>query len=125
MNTDSDKPLVLIVDDNRDAAEVLALLIEMEGFAAATARTVAQAREAVANTPPRLIFLDVNLPDGSGLDLLADVKADLKTADIEIVVLSGMLDARLEEEAHLLGARAFVTKPMAHGQLTALLSALR
>jgi len=125
MNTDSDKPLVLVVDDNRDAAEVLALLIEVEGFAAATARTVAQAREAVASAPPRLIFLDVNLPDGSGLDLLADVKADLKTAHIEVVMLSGMLDERLKEEAHLLGARAFITKPLAHEQLTALLAALR
>jgi len=125
MNADSDKPLVLVVDDNLDAAEVLALLIEMEGFAAATARTVAQAREVVANRPPRLIFLDVNLPDGSGLDLLADVKADLKTADIHVVMLSGMMDERLKEEAHLLGAHAFVTKPLAHEQLTALLSALR
>ena len=125
MNAESDKPLVLVVDDNLDAAEVLALLVEMEGFAAATARGVAQAREVVVSTPPHLIFLNVNLPDGSGLDLLADVKADLKTADIEIVVLSGMLDPRLKEEAHLLGARAFVTKPLAHEQLTALLSALR
>lgn len=125
MNADSDTPQVLVVDDNLDAAEVLALLIEVEGFATATARTLAQAREQIADQPPRLILLDVNLPDGNGLSLLADVKAEQRTADIEVVMLSGMMDARLQEEAHLLGASAFVTKPLAHEQLAALLAALR
>ena len=125
MNADSDIPHVLVVDDNFDATEVLALLIEAEGFSTATARTLAQACECVANAPPRLIFLDVNLPDGSGMNLLAEVKNDLRTAGIHVVMLSGLMDPRISEEAHLLGASAFVTKPMDHKGLTALLNTVR
>ena len=125
MNADFELPHVLVVDDNLDATEVLALLIEVENFTAATARTLALAREEIARRPPRLIFLDLNLPDGSGMNLLADVKADQHTAGIQVVMLSGMLDPRLKEQAHLLGASAFFTKPLAHEQLTAVLDTVR
>lgn len=125
MNTAADLPLILVVDDNLDASEVLALLIEIEGFAAATARTLAQAREAVASRPPRLVFLDVNLPDGSGLDLLAPMKADPRTAGARVVMLSGLIDDRVREQALRLGASDYIVKPLGHEQLTALLDAVR
>lgn len=125
MNADADLPHALVVDDNLDASEVLALLIEVENFSAATARSLALAREEIARQPPHLIFLDLNLPDGSGMNLLADMKADPRTADIQVVMLSGMLDPRLKEQARLLGASAFFTKPLAHEQLTAVLDAAR
>lgn len=125
MNADADLPHVLVVDDNLDASEVLAMLIEVENFTAATARTLALAREEIAHRPPRLIFLDLNLPDGSGMNLLGDVKADPRTAGIQVVMLSGMQDPRLNEQARLLGAAAFFTKPLAHEQLTAVLDTVR
>lgn len=125
MNVESELPHVLLVDDNLDATEVLALLVEADGFTAATARTVQEAREQIAAQRPRLVFLDVNLPDGNGLHLLAEVKGDLQTADISIVMLSGMQDARLKEEARLLGASAFFVKPLSQEQLTAALDAAR
>lgn len=125
MNVETELPHILIVDDNLDATEVLALLVEAEGFSAAVARTVQEAREQIAARPPRLVFLDVNLPDGNGLHLLSEVKSDLQTAGIDVVVLSGMQDARLKEEAHLLGASAFFVKPLGPEQLTATLDAAR
>ncbi|RZL38158.1 MAG: response regulator [Rubrivivax sp.] len=125
MNAESEESLVLVVDDNLDAAEVLALLIEVEGFAAATARTISEARESVVQRRPRLILLDLNLPDGNGMSLLAELKNDLHTSGIEVVMVSGMVDDRVREEAHLLGASAFVTKPMNHAQLVGLLETVR
>ena len=125
MNADFDLPHVLVVDDNLDASEVLALLIEVENFSVATASTLALAREAIARRPPRLIFLDLNLPDGSGMNLLADVKANPCTAGIQVVMLSGMQDPLLKEQARLFGAWAFFTKPLAHEQLMAALDAAR
>lgn len=120
-----DSPHVLVVDDNPDAAEVLALLIRAEGFSAATARTVAQAREEIDRQRPRMLFLDLHLPDGSGMDLLAELKADQLSATIEVVLLSGLMEEALKEEAHLLGASAFLLKPLDHEQLTALLARAR
>lgn len=125
MNVPADPPRVLIVDDHADATEVLAILTEAEGFSAATARTVQEARERIAAERPRLVFLDVNLPDGSGMDLLSELKSDQQTAGIDVVMLSGMADERLKEEAHLLGAAAFCLKPLGNEQLTAMLDAAR
>lgn len=125
MNTAEDLPLVLVVDDNLDASEVLAMLIETEGFAATTARTLAQARHSLASRMPRLILLDLHLPDGSGLSLLADVKSDPRTAAVRVAMLSGMMDDRVREEAQRLGASEYLVKPLGHEQLTALLDAVR
>src|SRR5437868_15249970 len=125
MNSVSDRRHVLVVDDNLDAAEVLAMLAEVEGFTAATACTLAQARERIAAQRPSVIVLDLNLPDGSGLNLLAEVKNDQQTAGIGVVILSGMADERLKEEAHLLGASAVFVKPLGPEQLTALLDTAR
>ncbi len=118
-------PHILVVDDNLDAAEALALLIETEGFTAATARTLREAREQLLAQKPRVILLDVNLPDGNGMSLLSEVKSDLQTADIDVLMLSGLADDRLKEEAHILGAAAFLVKPLVHEQLMALLDAAR
>lgn len=125
MNVSSDPPHVLIVDDNLDASEVLAMLVEAEGFTAATARTLGEAREQIVAQRPRIVLLDVNLPDGNGLSLLAEIKDDQQTAGIGVVILSGMADDRLKQEAHLLGAAAVIAKPLDHEQLTALLDAAR
>lgn len=125
MSPAADLPHVLVVDDNPDAAEVLALLICAEGFSTATARTVAQAREQIARQLPRMLFLDLHLPDGSGMDLLAELKADQLSAGIEVVLLSGLMEEALKEQAHLLGASAFLLKPLDHDRLTALLARAR
>lgn len=121
MNPASEFPHVLVVDDNVDAAEVLALLIETEGFTTSTARTLAAAREQMAAARPDIVLLDLNLPDGSGMSLLADIKADQHTAGVQVVVLSGMLDDKVREQAHLLGAAAFLLKPFEHDQLSRVL----
>lgn len=125
MNAAAEFPHVLVVDDNQDAAEVLALLIEMEGFTVATAGTLAQGREQIARQRPDMILLDLNLPDGSGMNLLEEIKSDQATATINVVVLSGMVEARIKERAQLLGASAVLVKPLTHEQLTSVLCLAR
>lgn len=121
MNAAAEFPHVLVVDDNVDAAEVLALLIETEGFTASTARTLAAAREEMGRRHPDIVLLDLNLPDGHGMSLLADIKADPHKAGIHVIVLSGMLEESVRQEAQLLGAAAFLLKPFEHDQLTRVL----
>ena len=104
---------------------MLALLIEMDGFTAATARTLAEAREQVARRRPALILLDLNLPDGSGMRWLAQIKADPATAAIHVVILSGMMEDRFKREAQALGALAFLIKPVGHEELTRVLNLAR
>jgi DNA-binding response OmpR family regulator len=125
MNHAADSPHVLIVDDNHDASEVLALLVEEEGFSTETARTVAEARESIVRRHPAMVLLDLHLPDASGMKLLAELKDGQATAGIDVVILSGMLDDALKEEAHLLGAAAFLVKPLEPEQLTQVLDRIR
>ena len=64
----------LIVDDDADSAELLADVVRADGFVTATAGTLAEARQHIVMFEPDLILLDLMLPDGSGLDLFADVE---------------------------------------------------
>lgn len=118
MTTSPETPLVLVVDDNHDAAEVLALLIETEGYRAGTACSLKAARERIVAERPDIVLLDLHLPDGSGMDLLTALKADPYTRAIGVVVLSGLLDDRVASQALALGAAAFLLKPFEHGQLS-------
>lgn len=122
MNATAEFPHVLVVDDNLDAAEVLALLIETEGFTASVARNLATAREALQTHRPSIVLLDLNLPDGNGMALLSEIKADARTAAVQVVVLSGMLDDKVMTQARELGACAFLVKPFEHEQLSQVLS---
>ncbi len=125
MNAAQDMPHVLVVEDNPDAAEILGMLIECEGFTTATAHSLAEARQHLADQPPRMVFLDLSLPDGSGMDLLAEIKSDQTQAHIEVVLLTGSQDLREMEQAHLLGAAGFLVKPLGHAELTAVLQRAR
>ena len=67
-------PHALLVDDDSDAAETMAMLIANEGFTVATAGSLRDARRQIALQEPDIILLDLMLPDGSGMELFNDVK---------------------------------------------------
>jgi CheY-like chemotaxis protein len=123
MKSADEFPHVLVVDDNADAAEVLALLIESDGFTVTTVQSLAEAREQIVRRAPDIVLLDLHLPDGPGLSLLAEIKASQRTAPIQVIVVSGMLEPSVREEAHLLGTTAFLVKPFEHDQLSRALQA--
>ena len=64
----------LVVDDDLDSAETLALLIADEGFTVATAGNLRDARRQIALQEPDVVLADIVLPDGSGMDLVDDAK---------------------------------------------------
>lgn len=121
-----DKPQVpphaLVVDDNADSAETLALLIEMEGFSVACAASLKQAREQLLRQAPQLVFLDLTLPDGSGMDLLEQTAAMAGTG---VVVLSGSADPQAADHARRLGAIDYLVKPANMTRLQALLDQIK
>ena len=65
---------ILVVDDDPGLSEVLALLLEREGYAVDSARTVKAAFERLGANP-ELVITDLKLPDGTGLDVIAGVRA--------------------------------------------------
>src|SRR4029450_10015309 len=85
MTPASPRPRALIVDDDPEIADVLRELVEREGFAVTCASSIAQAREEMAATVPDILLVDIQLPYGSGVELLQG----LGPADPEVVLITG------------------------------------
>jgi len=83
------------------------------------ARTLGQARAILTEEAIDLVLLDVRLPDGSGLDLVREIKS-LKP-DLGVVVMSASVLPEEREEAVRAGCDAFVAKPYVPGELLATL----
>jgi signal transduction histidine kinase/DNA-binding response OmpR family regulator len=113
------KPLVLVVDDEPPARELLASYLEGAGYAVATVASGAEAVEKACQLHPNAITLDILMPGGSGFGTLAELKRRVETASIPIIVVS-VVDQK--EMAFTLGAVDYLVKPV---QKSVLLNTLR
>jgi two-component system response regulator AtoC len=107
-------PRALIIDDDPGFLLGLTELVRREGFAVASAGSLKQAREEIAANPPDILLVDLHLPDGSGLDLLAGFEPARAP---ELVLITG--DASVETAVDALrgGAIDYVTKPVDFGRI--------
>jgi len=83
------RPRVLLVDDNRDAVELLSMFLEERGVEAATARTGAQALERAAALRPDVVVLDLGLPDMDGYAVLEHLRAIEALRGSRFIALTG------------------------------------
>jgi DNA-binding NtrC family response regulator len=112
-------PNALLVDDDTNAVTSLAELVAREGFTVATASTLREAREKMAERRPDVVLLDILLPDGNGMDLFQDVESRATT---EVVLVTGHASIESSIEALRLGATDYLIKPVNIKQLKAILS---
>ncbi|HUA46551.1 MAG TPA: response regulator [Solirubrobacteraceae bacterium] len=115
---------VLIVDDHDFNLQLLERLLELEGREVRAAASLAAAEEALAEEQPALIVLDLNLPDGSGLELTRKLKSEPGTASIPIVACTAAVKHSDEERALAAGCDAFVSKPIDLHQFSMIVSAM-
>ncbi|MEJ2678454.1 MAG: response regulator transcription factor [Gemmatimonadota bacterium] len=108
---------VLVVEDERDIAALVAYHLTREGYSVRTAAGGTEALEAVAAQRPDLVVLDLMLPEWSGYDILKEMRRRPELADVPVVVLT----ARREEADRIkgleLGADDYVTKPFSPQEL--------
>ena len=83
------KRRVLIVDDNVDAADSLALLLKSDGHEAATAYSADTALEAVEHLRPEIVLLDVGLPQRDGYDIARHLRASNAVPGMRLIALTG------------------------------------
>lgn len=79
---------ILVVEDDTPTREIIAELLKTKGYAVATAADGASARAQVAASLPQLVILDLVLPKVGGFELLAEWRADPRTAELPIFVLT-------------------------------------
>ena len=112
----------LVVDDDRNARLALADLVAEEGFTAQAAGSLREARACVLKDTPDVVLLDLKLPDGMGLDLIADLQA--RTGLAEVVVITGNASLDSAVEALRRGACDYLTKPVDADRLKTMLANL-
>ncbi|MGA8015947.1 MAG: response regulator transcription factor [Candidatus Dormiibacterota bacterium] len=113
---------VLVVDDESNITELVALALRYEGFVVETAATARQAREAVLDRRPALIVLDVGLPDEDGFRLTQRLAAE--GLRVPVIFLTAR-DATEEKVRGLtVGGDDYVTKPFSIEELVARIRAV-
>jgi DNA-binding response OmpR family regulator len=114
---------ILLIEDQRELAAVLADGLKDSGFAVDTARTVAEACEAVALAPYDMILVDRKLPDGDGLDWVRRQRR-LGSSTPVIVITATMPDVDDRIEGLNAGADDYVLKPVLIDELVARIRAV-
>jgi CheY-like chemotaxis protein len=90
MNNESEAKIVMIVDDEADVVAYLKALLEDNGIDVITARDGKEGYEEAKFHHPDLITLDITMPEESGVRLLRDLQKDPDTADIPVVIVTGI-----------------------------------
>jgi len=108
----------LVVDDEADFRESVALLVQREGFAVEEADSLARARERLAASPADVVLVDLGLPDGDGLELVRDEEY----AGAAFVVITGNASVDSAVAALREGAADYLTKPVDRARLAAVLA---
>ena len=114
-------PLALVIEDDDMAAELLTHLLETDGLRVAHAATGEMALDWLAHTVPDLITLDLMLPGMDGWEVLARLKQDARLADVPVVIVSIVADAK---RGVALGASHVLQKPVSHAELSNALRAI-
>ena len=115
---------ILVVDDNRDAAETLAMMLRLEGNEVSTAFDGESAIAATAQFNPEIVLMDLGMPKVDGYEAARAIRKDRSAAEVVLIALTGWggdVDRRMSEEA---GFDRHLVKPVVPTELLELLSSL-
>ena len=115
---------VLVVDDNRDAADTLALLIKAHGYQARAVYDGTQAIEQIATFQPRMVLLDLRMPGLDGYQTEIRIREQCRSKPVIVVALTGRTPYEDWGRAWDCGFDLYVTKPVSNETLKQLLALL-
>lgn len=106
----SGETFILVIEDDKFLRELLVRKLASEGFDVQNAIDAQAAFSILAERKPNIILCDLILPGVSGFEILEKIKADPKTADIPVVILSNLGQKEDTDKAMALGAKDFMVK---------------
>jgi PleD family two-component response regulator len=118
------RPQVLIVEDDRTITAVVKYFLELEGFDVVIATDGLVGLETAKRNPPQAIVTDVNMPGMDGMAMVKALRADARTHDIPILMLTSEESVDSETLALSLGADDYILKPVEPRRLAARIKAL-
>ena len=118
------KPHIIIVEDERDMAELITMRLKKEGYNVEAVHDGLEGLRKIRSAPPALVLLDLMLPGMSGTQIATELRADPRTTSIPII----MLTAKSEESDIVVGlhvgADDYITKPFSMSVLVARVAAV-
>ena len=103
-------PVILVVDDDHEVQFTFSKFLTKSGYSVTTADSIAKANEVLDGACVEAILLDLDLPDGSGLNWIE--KARSRYPDVPLIIITGSNDISAAVEAMQKGADNFLTKPI-------------
>ena len=117
----TERGTIVVVDDEANIAELVALYLDREGYRVVKAATGADGLDAFQQHRPRLVVLDVGLPDIDGLEVCKRIRASSQIPVIFLTARDGEIDRILGLE---LGGDDYLTKPFSPAELVARVKAV-
>ncbi|RJP67404.1 MAG: DNA-binding response regulator [Candidatus Abyssobacteria bacterium SURF_17] len=107
----TDKPRILIVDDDEDILDITSTFLEAKGYEVGRARSGEEALRDVKTSKPMLVLMDVMMPKMDGFWLCRVLKSDPKYRTIPIIFLTAQDDAQSRIEGQKCGGDDYLAKP--------------
>lgn len=114
-------PLVLVVDDSITVRRVTQRLLVREGFRVTLAADGLQALEKLQDERPAVVLSDIEMPRMDGFDLVRNIRADVRLADLPVIMITSRIAEKHREHARQLGVDHYLGKPYAEDVLLGLL----
>lgn len=111
-------PTILVVDDEERNVKLLEVLLQAEGYATVSALNGREALAAAVSACPDLILLDIMMPDMDGFETVAQLKANPRTRQVPVIMVTSLDDRDTKQRALLAGAEEFLSKPIIRADLT-------
>lgn len=115
---------ILIADDDRVTVQMIGATLRKGGYGILQAYDAMQAFMFAQREQPAAVLVDVNMPGGSGLDVVKKLKNSLRMGAAPVIAMSVSQDPTLPERAEQAGADAFLRKPVDNDALLQLLERL-
>jgi CheY-like chemotaxis protein len=115
----------VVVDDNVDSAQSLAVLLEHDGHDVRVAHAGDAAIDVARGFRPHVVLLDIGLPGMNGYDVARELRADPAVPALTLVALTGYGQDEDRERSNAAGFDHHLTKPVDYDALLALVSSVR
>ena len=113
---------VLVIDDDPDVGLLVQRILELQGYDIVLTDDGLRGLAAAQQQRPDAIVLDLMMPVMDGYEVLRQLRADPRTNDVPVVVLTAVALSEARDEVQLAGASACLTKPFVPEELSAALS---
>lgn len=115
-----DRPIILLIEDTKEATAMVTDYLQMAGYQVLTAREALTGMELAKRTRPDLILMDIHLPGMDGLEATRRLRADPDFRTLPIIALTALAMPGDRERCLAAGATDYVTKPVSLKKLAAM-----